>query len=173
MFIKNTAVTGLIFGLVNNSTGSPLTGAAASCWVSIDGGAAASPINMSPSELSNGLYKQNLAACHMNGSIIGIGFTAASAVPVYFTIATIPASALSASNIADDYSDALLDRANGVESGWSLRKMMRLMSSALLGKASGGGTATVTFRDVGDTTNRIVATVDANGNRSAVTLSAS
>jgi len=38
------------------------------------------------------------------------------------------------------------------------------------GKATGGGTTTVTFRDIGDGFNAIVATVDENGNRSAVTL---
>ena len=50
---------------------------------------------------------------------------------------------------------------------------MRLMASALLAKLSGAATATNTFRDVDDTKNRITATVDADGNRSAVTLDGS
>lgn len=65
--------------------------------------------------------------------------------------------------------DALLDESNGVETSLTLRQATRLMLAALSGKLSGAGTTTVTIRNVGDTKNRIVATVDATGNRSAVT----
>ena len=68
--------------------------------------------------------------------------------------------------------DALLDRADGVESDRTVRQTMRIMLAALAGKASGMATTTATFRDTNDTVNRIVATVDADGNRSAVTLNA-
>lgn len=47
---------------------------------------------------------------------------------------------------------------------------MRGFAAALMGKASGMATTTATFRDTGDSKDRIVATVDADGNRSAVTL---
>lgn len=57
-----------------------------------------------------------------------------------------------------------------VEGLFTARELMRLMSAALAGKATGGGTATITFRNLNDTANRIVATVDINGNRSAVVL---
>ena len=43
------------------------------------------------------------------------------------------------------------------------------MLAALVGKLSGAATTTVTIRDVNDTKNRIIATVDADGNRTAVT----
>lgn len=66
--------------------------------------------------------------------------------------------------------NALLDETNGIETSFTFRQSMRLMLSALCGKASGLATTTATFRDVNDTTNRIVATVDANGDRTAVTL---
>ena len=46
----------------------------------------------------------------------------------------------------------------------------RIMLSATAGKASGLEGTTVSFRDTPDTKNRIVATVDSNGNRTAVTL---
>lgn len=52
-------------------------------------------------------------------------------------------------------------------------KWLRLMGASLFGKASGMGTATAVLRDTTDTTNRITATVDADGNRTAVTLDAS
>jgi len=60
---------------------------------------------------------------------------------------------------------------NGIETGYSLKQALRICLSALGGKVSGLPGSPV-FRDVGDTTNRITATTDANGNRTAVTLSA-
>lgn len=74
---------------------------------------------------------------------------------------------------ANDNADALLDRAAGVETGRTIRQSLRLMLAALAGKASGLGGTTATFRDTNDTKDRIVATVDADGNRSSVTLDAS
>jgi hypothetical protein len=65
--------------------------------------------------------------------------------------------------------DAVLDRTDGIETGWTLRQALRLVLAALAGKLSGAATTTVTIRDVNDTKNRIVATVDASGNRTAVT----
>lgn len=57
-----------------------------------------------------------------------------------------------------------------VEGSLTVKDSLRLVLSVLLGKATGGGTTTVTFRDTGDATDRIVATIDTNGNRSSVTL---
>lgn len=69
--------------------------------------------------------------------------------------------------------DNVLDRAAGIETGVTPRQGFRLMLAALVGKLSGAATATVVMRDTGDAKDRITATVDANGNRSAVTLDAS
>lgn len=69
---------------------------------------------------------------------------------------------------ANQNADALLDRANGVETGMTPRQTLRLASSVLLGKSSGHPGSPV-YRDVNDTKNRVVATV-ASGNRSVVTL---
>lgn len=63
---------------------------------------------------------------------------------------------------------SLLD-SNDIESGYSMRESFRLILSALVGKVSGAETTTVTIRDINDTIDRIVATVDANGNRTSVT----
>lgn len=63
---------------------------------------------------------------------------------------------------------ALLDTAV-VETGYSVRNSLRLMLAALAGKVSGAPTTSVTIRNPNDTKNRIVATVDSNGNRSAIT----
>lgn len=63
---------------------------------------------------------------------------------------------------------SLLDN-NDIETGYSMRESLRLILSALAGKVSGAGTSTITIRDINDTNNRIVATVDSNGNRTDVT----
>lgn len=73
---------------------------------------------------------------------------------------------LTTANVAD----AILDALNGVEQGLTVREAMRLISAAVAGKVSGGGTSTVTFRSAqADDKDRIVATVDSSGNRSAIT----
>lgn len=54
-----------------------------------------------------------------------------------------------------------------------LQEMLRIIFAACSGKSSGGGTATLKFRDSGDAKDRITATVDEDGNRSAVTLDGS
>lgn len=60
--------------------------------------------------------------------------------------------------------------AGAVEGSYDLRETLRLMASTLLGKLSGAATTTITIRDTGDTKDRVVATVDADGNRTSVTL---
>lgn len=73
---------------------------------------------------------------------------------------------------ANANADALLDRAAGIETNRTPRQGLRLMLAALMGKASGLATTTAVYRDTNDSKNRISATVDADGNRSAVTLDA-
>jgi len=74
---------------------------------------------------------------------------------------------------ANTNADALLDRVAGVEPGKTLRETLRLFAAVLLGKVSGAGTGTETFRDTNDGTDRVVSNVDSKGNRSTVTLDAS
>lgn len=70
----------------------------------------------------------------------------------------------------DAIAAALLDLAAGVETGLTVRQAFRIIAAATAGKLSGGGTATEVFRNaVADAKARITATVDASGNRSAIT----
>lgn len=62
--------------------------------------------------------------------------------------------------------DAILDEV--VEGSLTLRQAIRLFLAVMTGESSGGGTTSVTFRDIADSKNRLVFTVDANGNRTAV-----
>jgi hypothetical protein len=71
-----------------------------------------------------------------------------------------------------DIEAAILDDANGVETSITPRQALRLILAASAGKLSGAATSTVIIRNVGDSKSRITATVDADGNRSAVTVDA-
>lgn len=62
--------------------------------------------------------------------------------------------------------DLIWDEA--IEGTETARQKMNLHSAVLLNKSSGGGTTTSTFRNAADDKNRISATTDANGNRTAI-----
>ena len=68
-----------------------------------------------------------------------------------------------------EIANAILDLANGVETGYTLRQALRLIAAANAGKLSISGD-TVTIRDLADAANRIVATTTISGQRTAVTL---
>lgn len=61
-----------------------------------------------------------------------------------------------------------------IESGYTAAEILRLLASVMAGKSSGGstGAATVAFRDLGDTKDRVTAAVDGSGNRTTVTRDA-
>lgn len=70
---------------------------------------------------------------------------------------------------AQGFSSYLLDQED-IEAGMTLRQALRLVAAATAGKISGGGTATVTIRNaVADGADRIIASVDTDGNRTAIT----
>lgn len=77
----------------------------------------------------------------------------------------VDATAISGDSTAADNLERLLDGTEDVD----LTEFIRLAAAALGGKSSGFGTGTVTFRNPADSKDVIVATVDASGNRSAVT----
>ncbi len=62
--------------------------------------------------------------------------------------------------------DAILDRA--IEGTYTLRQSLEILLAELAGKATGGGTATIVYRNPDDTKDRVILSVDNNGNRSAV-----
>lgn len=65
------------------------------------------------------------------------------------------------------------DLVPGTQDGKTFAELVLLMAAAILGKASGLETTTAVYRSVDDTVDRITATVDADGNRSAVTYDTS
>lgn len=76
---------------------------------------------------------------------------------------------LAALPTADENAAALLDLTDGIETSLTLRKAMRLLVSTNGSKVSGAGTGTEVFRDFNDTKDRVTASDDADGNRTAIT----
>lgn len=80
---------------------------------------------------------------------------------------TIPAQIIALNNIS--VADIL---AGGDVDGFTLEETLKLVLASVAAKLSGAATTTITIRAADDSKDRITATVDANGNRSAVTLDA-
>ena len=57
-----------------------------------------------------------------------------------------------------------------IEGTYTLKDAIRIILAFAAGKVSGGGTASIKFRSMGDDVDRIQATVDSSGNRTAVTI---
>ncbi len=93
---------------------------------------------------------------------------------------TLPTSVASPTNVtaatgvvlSNTGIDNILDRTAGVETSWTLRQAFRIILAVAAGKLSGAATTTVAIRDMADSKDRISATVDSDGNRSAVTRDA-
>lgn len=87
------------------------------------------------------------------------------------TVGSAAADSINASALATDavteITNAIL--AMVIEGSTTFQQSMRLHNAALGGKASGLATTTAVYRDLADTKARITATVDADGNRTAVT----
>lgn len=89
LFIKkNTGLNNFMFLMLDSTDHvSPKTGLTVAGQVSIDG-AAFTNLTNAISELANGIYKVNLAAADVNGSVLVIKFTSAGADNRYVTIVT-------------------------------------------------------------------------------------
>ncbi len=100
-----------------------------------------------------------------------LGYTVVLTPPTNFSTLSIDSSGrvtLTPSE-RDSVAAALLDLSNGVETSLTLRQALRLLAAASAGKLSGAATTTIVIRNVGDSKDRITATVDVAGNRSAIT----
>jgi len=104
----------------------------------------------------------------------GIGATSFAAGAI--DAAAIGTGAIDADSLAtsadNEIADALLDRTDAIETGLSVRGALRLIAAEAAGKLSGAesGSTNVLIRNpVQDSKTRINATVDADGNRTAIT----
>ena len=79
---------------------------------------------------------------------------------------------------ADDFPSTITEElvvlpGGEVETGLSLTQALRIILAVLAGKASGGGTTEIIYRDTNDSKDRVTATVDRKGNRTTVTTDSS
>jgi len=110
-----------------------------------------------------------LADTGTDGVKIGsAAITTASFAAGAIDAAAIAANAIGASELATDAVTEIY--AHAVEDAITMDQAMRLVIAWIAGKATGGGTTSITYRDQGDTLNRITLTVDANGNRTATAI---
>ncbi len=85
------------------------------------------------------------------------------------SVGAMAANTFTASALASDAVDEFWDDTIG-DGSLTARQALRVLIAALAGKLSGAATTTITIRNAADSANVIVATVDADGNRSAVTV---
>lgn len=108
-----------------------------------------------------------LVGGRMDSSVGAVGTGAIGATG--FAANAIDATVL-ATTAVTEIANGLLDLTDGVETGLTPRNALKLAAAGTGGKISGAATTTVTLRNaVADSKNRMIATVDADGNRSAIT----
>ncbi len=88
------------------------------------------------------------------------------------TAAVIAQDAIDADAIKTDAVTEIVDAifAKVIENSLTFLQLVRRLIGFAYGKSSGGGTSSLKFRDLTDTYDRITATVDANGNRTAMSF---
>lgn len=119
---------------------------------------------------SGGATAQLTAIGHLAAAVEGdgtvAGTTALTALGTLAAAINVTGDVLTTANVAG----AILDAANGVEGGLTVRHALRLIAAATAGKISGAATTTITIRNaVVDDKDRIIATVTADGDRTAIT----
>lgn len=168
---KNVASQKLIVYAFDSTTNLPKTGDAANitAYVSKDYGSVTVLADTSATEMSSGnaagFYLFDLAQTETNGDTLL--FSAKSSMSNIVVIAS-PATVFTTS--ANDIADAMLDRSNGIETGYTPRQVLRLLAAAMAGKSSGHASGAPIYRSITDAKDRITATTDSSGNRSVVTL---
>jgi len=79
----------------------------------------------------------------------------------------VTSAALDAS-AANEIADALLDRANGIDTGLTPRHALELAAASVLQRLTGAGTGTERVRNFSNTSDLAVVTVDMAGNKSGI-----
>ncbi len=145
---QSTAVNVMVFMADSADHVTGKTGLTLSVEISKDGGAF-TPISPTVTGRGNGWYS--------------VALTAADTDTVGDLVVRCTATG------ADPGERVLVVRDLG-EGSYSDQDLLRLMTAALCAKVAGGGSTTITFRDLADGKDRIVASVDPDGNRTSVTL---
>jgi hypothetical protein len=154
-----------------------LTVANTDCKLFVNGAASVNKNSGGGTHRTNGFYSLTFDAT--DTATVGeltVSIVVAGALPVAKTFYVLEEAvfdamfAASATGVPAGLAAAVW--AAAVDGSTTAQESMRLQNAALAGKASGLGTTTAVFRDLADTKDRISATVDADGNRTAVTRDA-
>lgn len=156
-----------------------LTIAQADIQISKNGGAFAQT-SASPTTThdTDGWYQCPLTAID-TGTLgtLDVQIVVAGALPVWRHFTVVPANVYDSLIAGTDYLDAatltisagavdsILDEV--VENAVTMRQLLRGFAAVMLGKSANSG---ADYRDLADSKTRVDATLDANGNRTAVTL---
>lgn len=174
----------LVDGTDNKTAETGLTLSGSEIKVSKNGATAANMAGTA-AEVSSmgGLYYYTLDATEVDtlGTVVlYINKSGCNAVhvPIQVIAADVyDAAALGLTNLANavpstsSIATGVLDAANGVETGVTLRQAMRYIGAMLAGKVTGAGTGSETFYAMGNpATARVIHTVDASKNRTSTTL---
>jgi hypothetical protein len=145
------------------TTGAIATGLTITATVSKDDGAFAAASNAPVEVGASGVYYHDLTNTEMNADGVTVRLTGTGMNPATVTIE--PAA-------STDLPTTATTLASGDIDGFTVEQAWKLALAVLAGKVSGAATATNVFRAADDSKDRITATVDGDGNRSAVTLDA-
>jgi hypothetical protein len=147
---NGTATIGAVLGDAANSSLVTRIGAGAAQAASYTSTRAGYLDNINNANLANIVVSSSKVNCQVKGQDdIDFGATQKSSIT-----AAVP----SVANIL----------AGAVDGTTTVKQVLAIDHAVLAGKSTGGGTSTLTFRDVGDSKARVTATVDADGNRTAI-----
>lgn len=152
----------------------------------VNGGASANKNSGGGTHRANGVYGITFDATDTaTVGEIEVNVVVAGALPVFdkffvleeavydslFAASAPGPSTITTAQVNTEVDTALTDYAAATLEGSLTRdQAQRIILSGIAGKVSGAATTTNTFRDTADSKNRIVSTVDSDGNRTAVTL---
>ena len=169
----------MIYTLYFTSQGAPKTGLTPTIITLnkiSDGAAVAVTPSAWPtvSEIAGGLYKFTLAfpfnsLSEALGVVVDGGATLAN--PERYKVMQITPNDGSLDAAVSTRATVATILAGNVEDSITVAHAMQAILAACAGKSDGGGSTTIHFRDQADSKNRITATVDSNGDRTAITLS--
>jgi len=180
-FLKqSTAVTVMIGEFLDDTDGKTaeggLTLTSSDIYLSKNGGA-----YTAKNEASSATSDVNLPGwytCPLNDTdtgtvgILQLAVHVSGALPVWDAWMVVPANvydSMMGTDLLNVNADDLLNTT--IDSTYDFQAVLQIMAAVMAGKVSGGGTSTITFRDLGDGTDRVVATVDSNGNRTNIVIS--
>lgn len=120
-----------------------------------------------------GWYHCPLNTTDTSGSgILQLAVHVAGALPVWDSWMVVPANvydSMTGTDLLEVSGSSILTEV--IDGSYNFKQVLQIMAAVMAGKVTGGSTSTITFRDLGDGTNRVVATVDSNGNRTNIVIS--